>query len=402
MENQDLMINIAMLTPFFTGKLGGPYNVIMELAPILEKKGIATNIYTTSAIRKFGRARTEFYEEKSKNFKIYRFDSYLKFKEYRTSFKLLPFLLKNEKNIDIVHSHSLRSFQEDNGLIVSLIKKKPLIISAHGGISINWDYKDKIPKMISDKTTGYLKKYLKPHYIAVTKMEIPIIKEYGADDDHIHFIPHGVNTDIFKPVDGSSLKKKLGLENSDIILYVGRIAKGKGVDKLIKILNLVIKKNKKVRLVIIGGDAGYLPIVKNLIQQYNLSKYVTLVGYVSKFNLPEYYSMADLIVYPSRQEIFGLVLVEAMACGKAVIGSNIMGPSEIIVNGETGYTSDFMDLTKISEQIIELFNNRMLLTQMGKKSLERVKKNYTWEKAADAHYKLYMSVLNNNKIKHKS
>ena len=164
----------------------------------------------------------------------------------------------------------------------------------------------------------------------------------------------------------------------------------------------MIKKNKKVRLVIIGGDAGYLPIVKNLIQQYNISKYVTLVGYVSKFNLPEYYSMADLIVYPSRQEIFGLVLVEAMACGKAVIGSNIMGPSEIIVNGETGYTSDFMDLTKISEQIIELFNNKTFLTQMGKKSLERVKKYYTWEKAADSHYKLYMSLLNNTKIKHKS
>ena len=390
------MINIAMLTPFFTGKLGGPYNVIMELAPILERKGISTNIYTTSAIRKFGRARTEFYEEKSKNFKIYRFNSYLKFKEYRTSFKLLPFLLKNEKNIDIVHSHSLRSFQEDNGLIVSLIKKKPLIISAHGGISINWDYKDKIPKMISDITTGYLKKYLKPHYIAVTRMEIPIIKEYGADDDHIHFIPHGVNTDIFKPVDGSRLKKKFGLENSDIILYVGRIAKGKGVDKLIKILNLVIKKNKRVKLVIIGGDAGYLPIVKNLIQRYNLSKYVTLVGYVSKINLPEYYSMADLIVYPSRQEIFGLVLCEAMACGKAVIGSDIMGPSEIILNGKTGYTSNFKDLNKVSEIIIDLFDNRKLLSQMGKNGLKRVKETYTWEKAAVSHFKLYMAVLNQN------
>jgi len=394
LENQEPMINIAMLTPFFTGKLGGPYNVIMELAPILERKGISTNIYTTSAIRKFGRARTEFYEEKSNNFKIYRFDSYLKFKEYRTSFKLLPFLLKNEKNIDIVHSHSLRSFQEDNGLIVSLIKKKPLIISPHGGISINWDYRDKVPKMISDKTIGYLKKFLKPHYIAVTKMEIPIIKEYGADDDHIHFIPHGVNTDIFKPVDGSSLKKKLGLENSDIILYVGRIAKGKGVDKLIKILNSVIKKNKNIKLVIIGGDAGYLPIVKNLIRQYNLSKFVTLVGYVSKQNLPEYYSMADLIVYPSRQEIFGLVLCEAMACGKAVIGSDIMGPSEIILNGKTGYTSNFKDLNKVSEMIVNLFDNRKLLTQMGKNGLKRVKETYTWEKAAESHFKLYMAMLN--------
>ena len=388
------MLNVAMLTPFFTGKLGGPYNVIMELAPILEKKGISTNILTTSAIRKFGRARTEYYEEKSRNFKIYRFNSYLKFKEYRTSFKLLPFLLKKENKIDIIHSHALRSFQEDVGSFISLIKKKPLIISPHGGININWDYRDKIPKMVSDKTTGFFKNFLKPHYIAVTQMEIPIIKEYGADDNHIHFIPHGVNTDIFKPVDASNLRKKYGTENSDVILYVGRIAKGKGVDKLIKILNLVIKKNKRVKLIIVGGDAGYLPIVKNLIQKYGLSKNVAIVGYISKHNLPEYYSMADLIVYPSRQEIFGLVLCEAMACGKAVIGSDIMGPSEIILNGKTGYTSNFKDLNKVSELIIRLFNDRKLLAQMGKKSLERVREIYTWEKAAESHYKLYMDVLN--------
>ena len=388
------MLNVAMLTPFFTGKLGGPYNVIMELAPILEKKGISTNILTTSAIRKFGKARTEYFEEKSRNFKIYRFNSYLKFKEYRTSFKLLPFLLKNENKIDIIHSHALRSFQEDIGSFISLIKKKPLIISPHGGININWDYRDKIPKMVSDKTTGFFKNFLKPHYIAVTQMEIPIIKEYGADDNHIHFIPHGVNTDIFKPVDASNLRKKYGTENSDVILYVGRIAKGKGVDKLIKILNLVIKKNKRVKLIIVGGDAGYLPIVKNLIQKYGLSKNVAIVGYISKHNLPEYYSMADLIVYPSRQEIFGLVLCEAMACGKAVIGSDIMGPSEIILNGKTGYTSNFKDLTKVSELIINLFNDRKLLAQMGKNSLDRVREIYTWEKAAESHYKLYKDVLN--------
>lgn len=388
------MLNVAMLTPFFTGKLGGPYNVIMELAPILEKMGISTNVLTTSAIRKFGKARTEYFEEKSKNFKIYRFNSYLKFKEYRTSFKLLPFLSKNENKIDIIYSHALRSFQEDIGSFISLIKKKPLVISPHGGININWDYRDKIPKMVSDKTTGFFKNFLKPHYIAVTQMEIPIIKEYGADDNHIHFIPHGVNTDIFKPVDASNLRKKYGTENSDVILYVGRIAKGKGVDKLIKILNLVIKKNKRVKLIIVGGDAGYLPMVKSLIQKYGLSKNVAIVGYISKHNLPEYYSMADLIVYPSRQEIFGLVLCEAMACGKAVIGSDIMGPSEIILNGKTGYTSNFKDLNKVSELIINLFNDRKLLAQMGKKSLERVKKIYTWEKAAESHYKLYMDVLN--------
>jgi glycosyltransferase involved in cell wall biosynthesis len=183
------------------------------------------------------------------------------------------------------------------------------------------------------------------------------------------------------------------LENSDIILYAGRIAKGKGVDKLIKILSLVRNKNKQVKLVIVGGDAGYLHIVKNLIQIYNLSKHVIITGYIPKSQLPEYYSMADLVIYPSRQEIFGHVICEAMACGKVVIGSDIMGPSEIILDEKTGYTSDFKNLNKVSEIIINLFTNRELLNQMGKKGLERVKRYYTWKKAAEAHYKLYMSVL---------
>ncbi|MGB5912993.1 MAG: glycosyltransferase family 4 protein [Promethearchaeia archaeon] len=389
------MIRVGMLTPFFTGQLGGPYNVITEIVPYLKDMGVATKIFTTSAIKKFGRKRTEFYEEKNKHFQIYRLDSSLKFKEYRISFSLLPFLLRNEKNIDIIHSHALRSYQEDMGAIFSLLKKKPLIISPHGGISINWDYSDKIPKMISDKSFGYIKKKtLNIHYVSVTKMEIPLIKKYGkVSEQNIHYIPHGVNTEIFKPVDSNNLKKKLGLENYDVILYVGRIAKGKGVDKLIKILNLIHQKNKKVKLVIIGGNAGYLQTVNTLIQKYNLSKHVLYLGYISKENLPAYYSMADLVIYPSRQEIFGLVLCEAMACGKAVIGSDIMGPSEIIIDGETGYTSDFKDIEDLSNKVLNLLEDKTLLKQMGRNGLTRVKNKFTWKKAAESHFELYKKVL---------
>jgi len=85
-----------------------------------------------------------------------------------------------------------------------------------------------------------------------------------------------------------------------------------------------------------------------------------------------------------------------MACGKAVIGSDIMGPSEIILDEKTGYTSDFKNLNKVSEIIINLFTNRELLNQMGKKGLERVKRFYTWEKAANLHLDLYKKVLNLN------
>lgn len=386
-----------MLTPFFTGKLGGPYNVILEITPYLEKFGVNTNIYTTSAITKFGSKRTEFYEKKSEYFRIYRFDSFLRFKEYRISLSMIPYLLKDMKEINIVHSHAMRSYQEDVASLISLAKRKPMIISAHGGININWDYGDKIPKMLHDISLGFLhKKLLNPHYIAVAKLEIPILKQFGIREENIHFIPHGVNTELFKPMEPSDLKKKLGLENSDILLYVGRIAKGKGVDKLIKILHLVRKKNKRAKLLVIGGDAGYLPLVKDLIRKYNLSDHVVFTGYIPKFDLAPYYSLASLVIYPSRQEIFGLVLCEAMACGKPVIGSDIMGPSEIIVDGKTGFTSDFEDIDELSEKIVNLLEDKGYLNKLGQNGLERVREHYTWEKSAQLHFDLYKKVLGCN------
>jgi len=386
------MINVAMLTPFFTGQLGGPYNVIMDLVPYLENFGVSSKVFTTSSIKKYGRKYTEFYERKFSHFEIFRFHSFIRFKEYRISFEMLPYMVKHEKDIDIIHSHALRSYQEDIGAIFCLAKKKPLVISPHGGIAINWDYRDKIPKMVSDKSFGIIKKHLKPHYIAVTKMEIPLIKNLGVDEEHIHFIPHGVNTEIFKVVDSNQLKSKLGLETSKIILYVGRIAKGKGVDILIHLFSNVRKEHKDAKLVIVGNDGGFLSIIKKMINKYNLTNDVILTGFISKNNLPQYYSMADLVIYPSRQEIFGLVLCEAMACRKPVIGSNILGPSEIIINGETGFTSDFKNIPELSNMINNLLDDKKKLKELGEKGYQRVIKYYTWKKCAISHSNLYKMI----------
>ena len=331
------MINVAMLTPFFTGNLGGPYNVILEIIPYLEKLGVNSSIYTSSAIAQFGRKRTEFYEEKSEKFNIFRFDSYIRLKEYRISLSMIPYLLKKSKDIDLFHSHAMRSYQEDIASYISIIKHKPLIISPHGGISINWDYGDKIPKMIHDVSIGYLIKKLKdPHYIAVTKTEIPILKSYGIKEENIHFIPHGVNTEIFKPMKSDDLKEKLEIQDSDVILYVGRIAKGKGVDKLVKILYHVRKKNKKVKLIIVGGDSGFLSSVKKLIQELNLSDHVIFTGY-RKADYRDVLNLFDYKVFLSPGSDGACRAArEALACGKPVIAARKGILPELIRDGETG------------------------------------------------------------------
>ncbi|MBD3211365.1 MAG: glycosyltransferase, partial [Candidatus Lokiarchaeota archaeon] len=387
-------LNVGMLTQFFTPKLGGPYNAIIELVSQFRKIDINTNIYTTSSLSQIGKGRTQFIQKINENLKIFRFDSYLRFKEYRISFKMLPYMLKNAEKIDILHSHALRSFQEDVGNFISLTKHKPMVITPHGGININWDYSDKIPKFFHDKTLGAFRElFNNPHYIAVAKCEIPIIKNYGIKEKQIHYIPHGINTKLFKPVDPSHLRKKYNLEDKKVLLYVGRIAKGKGVDKLIKILNYLTKKDKNIVLFIIGNDSGYLKKVVSLVKKFNLQKYIIFTGFKEKKDLPKYYSLADIVIYPSRQEIFGLVIGEAGACGKPVIGSDILGPSEIIIDGKTGYQSDFNNLKNLSERILELINDKDLLSELGGNARERILKHYSWENAAKLHKELYQKLI---------
>lgn len=389
------MIKIARFIVYFSGEAGGPANHIIELTKSLKDYPIKTTIYATSDINYSGNKKAMLYEKLGKNFIIKRYNSYLKFKDYRITLKLFQSVLKDSNNLDLFHSHSFRSFQEDIASFISFLKKKPLIITPHGSISINFDYSDIISKKIYDKMIGYIKKKIHNlHFIAVAKNEISIMKDFGIDESNIHYIPHGINTEIFKPVNSVNLKKKYDLINSDVILYVGRIAKGKGVDILIKILNLVVKKNDKVKLIIVGNDAGYLHVVKSLIKKYNLFNKVILTGFVSKFNLPQYYSMADIVIYPSRQEIFGHVVTEAAACGKVVIGSDIMGPSEIIKQGKTGFKTNFQDIEKVSNLILEILDDKERLKKMGRNAIKRVKKKYSWKRAANSHFKLYRQVLN--------
>ena len=102
-----------------------------------------------------------------------------------------------------------------------------------------------------------------------------------------------------------------------------------------------------------------------------LGEKISYIG--SKKNIFEYLQLSDIFILNSINEGLPNVLLEAMACGKPVIGSDIMGPSEIIINGKTGYTSDFRDLKKLFEMIFHLLEDDKKMTQMGKNGLNRMK-----------------------------
>lgn len=395
------MIKLARFIPFFSGEFGGPVRHILELTKRMQSYPVQTVVYASSEIDYKAKRRTQLYQEINPNFIIKRFNSYLRFRDYRLSLGILHTLLKDHKNIDIFHSHGFRTFQEDAAAFIAAIKKKKFVITTHGSLCVNISYFDYLYKRVYDLLDSSLKnKLLDIEYIAVAKLEIDFLRKFKIPEHKIHYIPHGIDTNHFKPLDPQYIIKRYNLMNikdKKKILYVGRISKRKGVDILIKAFILLKKEIPDAVLLIAGADYNYKDEIEKIAKNERIGNDIFFLGHVSVKLLPMVYSLANVIVYPSKYEIFGHVILEANACEKPVIASNHWGPKELILQGKTGFLTSYGDIKQLKESIAKILTDHSLQEKIGKFARTYVKNNYTWEKAAKSHYDLYKRVLNENK-----
>jgi D-inositol-3-phosphate glycosyltransferase len=175
--------------------------------------------------------------------------------------------------------------------------------------------------------------------IATTEREKQFLNHYyNVSSSKISVIPCGVNLDLFRPMDKSYSRKSLGIGEGKIILFVGRIERLKGINQIIKALPYLAER--KPRLIIVGEDGnrqGEMSSLKSLAVNQGVADCVSFSGLIDYQKLPMYYSAADVCVLPSYYESFGLVPLEALACGTPVVATNVGDLQNIIIQGETGY-----------------------------------------------------------------
>lgn len=166
-----------------------------------------------------------------------------------------------------------------------------------------------------------------------------LISYYTAAEEKIKVIPCGVNLQLFRPLDKHESRFRLGFSNEKIVLFVGRIDPIKGIDSLIKSIAYV-KDKKMLRLIIIGDNTHSQPLLiklKNLVDELQLKEKIIFKGIVPQEELPYYYSAADVCSVVSHYESFGLVALEALACGTPVVARNVGILGQIIKQGKTGW-----------------------------------------------------------------
>ena len=221
-----------------------------------------------------------------------------------------------------------------------------------------------------------------------------VARLYKAGKDSIEIIPCGVDVDRFRPMDGEQVKKQLGLQNSKVALFVGRIEPLKGVDILLKAV-AQLEQPQGVRTLIIGGDSegdGEMERLKALTGELGVTSQVSFLGRVEQQELPAYYNAADVCVVPSWYESFGLVALESMACGTPVIASRVGGLPTIVKDGITGYLVPWRCPEPFADRLDILLNNPVINRSMGEAARSRAL-TMGWSAVADRLLSLYRSLL---------
>ncbi len=214
---------------------------------------------------------------------------------------------------------------------------------------------------------------------------------YKADSSKMIVIPPGVNVGRFYPIPPDEAKAYIGLKPDDrMILFVGRIEPLKGVDTLIEAMSCLHKKEaRSVHLAIIGGDPSASPEkmnmemarLKKLCETLGLDQSVVFLGARDQDKLSYYYSAAEVAVMPSHYESFGMVALEAMACGTPVIASEVGGLAYLVRDGETGFTIPAEEPEMLCEKLSWLLNDEALRRKMSVQAAAYAQ-DYAWERIA--------------------
>lgn len=226
---------------------------------------------------------------------------------------------------------------------------------------------------------------------------------YRASERKLDIIPPGVDLSHFYPIPADEAKMFVGLRPDDrMVLFVGRIEPLKGVDTLIQAMSCVrlMDLHKPVHLAIIGGEPDASPQdmsaemsrLQKLCDDLAVGQTVVFLGKRGQDTLPYYYSAAEVVVMPSHYESFGMVALEAMACGAPVIASEVGGLGFLVQDGETGFTVPDGDPELLCDKLSLLLGDPQLRLRMGRRAAEYAQ-DYSWDKIARRIAALYEDLL---------
>ena len=290
--------------------------------------------------------------------------------------------LRKGYKFSLIHAQ----FMDTPAYIGVLLKEEfgtPFVVTGHGWDVYDLPFRDEWhrnqAKQVLDKAD---------QIITVSKSNAEKLMELGIQSQKLNIIPNGYDDKIFKPIPSEEARKRLNLPvDKKILLSVGSLVEVKGHTYLIDATQTILKNQKDLLLIIVGSGPLEADLRKKA-KKLGLNEKILFVGEKEHEEIPIWMNACDLFVLPSLNESFGVVLIEAMACGKPVIGTHVGGVPEIISNEKVGVLISPKDPETLAMAVLEALSKKWNV----EKILEHAK-HYSWDNIAKQMLSVYQRVL---------
>ena len=381
-------MKILMLTWEYPPRIvGGIARVVHDLSKRLIKDGHEVTVVT------YREGNTAYFED-DKGVKVYRVDNYMinpnNFIDWimQMNFNLLAKaneLIDKEVKFDVIHAHDWLV-----AYAAKAIKNAydiPIVATIHATeAGRNSGIHDETQRYIND--TEWMLTYEANEVIVNSNyMKCELQRNFGLPFEKINVIPNGVNLTMYSGIEKDyDFRRNYAADNEKIIFYAGRLVYEKGVQYLIGAMPKILQNYNDAKLVI-AGKGGMYDELKSQVDYLGLGDKVYFTGYMDHKSLCKLYKCADIAVFPSTYEPFGIVALEAMLAGNPIVVSDIGGLNEIVEHGVNGMKSYAGNSNSIADSILTLLFDHKLGIEISKNAKNKVKELYNWTKIAqDTHF----------------
>jgi glycosyltransferase, family 1 len=390
-----IQMKILMLTWEYPPRVvGGISKVVYDLSHKMVKEGNEVTVVT------YKDGDNVKYYENDKGVEVYRVDNYMirpnNFIDWimQLNFNMITkaneIINKNGK-FDVIHAHdwlvaySAKSIKESYNI--------PLISTIHATESgRNSGIHDETQRYIND--SEWMLTYESSEVIVNSNyMKNEVQRLFGLPYDKINVIPNGVNLQLFSNVNVDyDFRRQYAMDNEKIILYVGRLVYEKGIQNLIAAMPKILDRYHDSKL-IICGRGGMIDDLREQVKYLGIDNKVYFAGYCDSKKMQKMYKCADVAVFPSTYEPFGIVAIESMLSGTPTIVSDVGGLNEIVEHGVTGMKSYAGNANSIADSVLALLFDPKLCANISQNAIKKVKENYNWAKITDNTYYVYQLAI---------
>ena len=387
-------MKILMLTWEYPPRVvGGISRVVYDLSHRLIKDGHEVTVVT------YRDGEVPYYED-DKGVKVYRVDNYMiqpnNFIDWilQLNFNMVERasqIIAEQGKFDVIHAHDWLVANAAKTLKHSF--DIPIVATIHATeAGRNSGIREPNQKYIND--TEWMLTYEATEVIVNSNyMKNELQRLFGLPYEKINVVPNGVNLNLYNGVERDyDFRRQYAADNEKIILYVGRLVYEKGIQNLIAAMPKVLNGYHDSKL-IIAGKGGMIDELRDEVRRLGIENKVYFTGYLKLNQVTKMYKCADVAVFPSTYEPFGVVALEGMLSGTPVVVSDVGGLNEIVQHRENGMKSYAGNPNSIADSILELLYNPGLCAEVSRAAKAKVKAQYNWTKIAQDTHFIYQKAI---------